>query len=331
MKERQFGNTALTVSEVGFGAWGIGGPAMAGDVPIGWGNVDDSISIKSLKTAVDRGMNFIDTADFYGLGHSEKLIGSTFGNSSEVIIATKVGHRLAKDKSIYLDYSKDHILKACDESLKRLDREVIDYYQLHSAKLEHLEKGVCIEAMEELKEKGKIRYWGISLSTYNPFPEAEFIIKNKLGSGFQLVFNVINQRALSLLDMAANNGFGIIARMPLQFGLLTGKFDANKKFQENDHRQFRLKPEVLERAIDELAEVWELCDNYEISKTALSLSFILSFPQISTVIPGIKTPAQAIINSTDLIKLYKDDKNYLIELYETKLKHLMDFIEEKEG
>ena len=331
MKERQFGNTDLTVSEVGFGAWGIGGPAMAGDVPIGWGNVDDSISIKSLKTAVDRGMNFIDTADFYGLGHSEKLIGSTFGNSSEVIIATKVGHRLAKDKSIYLDYSKDHILKACDESLKRLDREVIDYYQLHSAKLEHLEKGECIEAMEELKEKGKIRYWGISLSTYNPFPEAEFIIKNKLGSGFQLVFNVINQRALSLLDMVTNNGFGIIARMPLQFGLLTGKFDANKKFQENDHRQFRLKPEVLERAIDELGEVWELCDNYEISKTALSLSFILSFPQISTVIPGIKTPAQAIINSTDLIKLYKDDKNYLIELYETKLKHLLDFIEEKEG
>ena len=194
-----------------------------------------------------------------------------------------------------------------------------------------MEKGECVEAMEELKEKGKIRYWGISLSTYNPFPEAEFMIKNKLGSGFQLVFNVINQRALSLLDTASNNGLGIIARMPLQFGLLTGKFDANKKFQENDHRQFRLKPEVLERAIDELTEVWELCDNYEISKTALSLSFILSFPQISTVIPGIKTPAQAIINSTDLIKLYKDDKNYLIELYETKLKHLLDFIEEKEG
>ncbi|MBL1213469.1 MAG: aldo/keto reductase [Ignavibacteriae bacterium] len=331
MKERQFGNTDLTVSEVGFGAWGIGGPAMAGDVPIGWGNVDDSISVKSLKTAVDRGMNFIDTADFYGLGHSEKLIGSTFGNSGEVIIATKVGHRLAKDKSIFLDYSKEHILQACDNSLKRLDREVIDYYQLHSAKLEHLENGECIEAMEELKEKGKIRYWGISLSTYNPFPEAEFMIKNKLGSGFQLVFNVINQRALSLLDTASNNGFGIIARMPLQFGLLTGKFDANKKFQENDHRQFRLKPEVLERAIDDLAEVWELCDNYEISKTALSLSFILSFPQISTVIPGIKTPAQAIINSTDLIKLYKDDKDFLIELYETKLKHLLEFIEENEG
>ena len=120
MKERQFGNTDLTVSEIGFGAWGIGGPAMAGDVPIGWGNVDDSVSVKSLKTAVDRGMNFIDTADFYGLGHSEKLIGSTFGKSSDVLIATKVGHRLAKDKSIYLDYSKDHMFEKIRERGNRL-------------------------------------------------------------------------------------------------------------------------------------------------------------------------------------------------------------------
>ena len=331
MKNRKFGNTDLEVSEVGFGAWGIGGPSMAGDIPIGWGKVDDSVSLKALQTAFDRGMNFFDTADFYGLGHSEKLIGSAFGNREDVIIATKVGHRLAKDKSIFLDYSKDHILKACDKSLKRLNRDYIDYYQLHSAKLDHLENGECVEAMEILKEKGKIKYWGISLSTYDPFPEAEYIIKNKLGSGFQLVFNIINQRASNLIEQAAENGMGIIARMPLQFGLLTGKFNANKRFENNDHRQFRLKPEVLARAIDDLEEVWELCDNYEISKTALSLSFILSFPQVSTVIPGIKTPAQAIINSTDLLSLYKEDKQFITELYESKLKYLLEFIEEQEA
>ncbi len=331
MKERKFGSTDLMLSEIGFGAWGIGGPAMAGDIPIGWGNVNDAVSARALETSIDRGINFFDTADFYGLGHSEEIIGSAFGNSDKVIIATKVGHRLAKDKSIYLDYSKKHILDACEQSLKRLKRDSIDYYQLHSAKIEHLEQGECIEAMELLKEQGKIKYWGISLSTYDPFPEAEFMIKNKLGSGFQLVFNIINQRALKLIENAAKEGFGIIARMPLQFGLLTGKFSNKSQFAINDHRQFRLKPEVLERALDELDAAWQLCDNYEISKTALSLSFILSFPEISTVIPGIKTPAQAIINSTDIMRLDRDDRDYLVDLYNTQLHDLLKFIEEKEG
>ena len=135
MKERKFGSTDLMISEIGFGAWGIGGPAMAGDIPIGWGNVNDAVSTRALETSIDRGINFFDTADFYGLGHSEEIIGSAFGNSDKVIIATKVGHRLAKDNSIYLDYSKKHILDACEQSLKRLKRDCIDYYQLHSAKV----------------------------------------------------------------------------------------------------------------------------------------------------------------------------------------------------
>ena len=331
MKERKFGSTDLMISEIGFGAWGIGGPAMAGDIPIGWGNVNDAVSTRALETSIDRGINFFDTADFYGLGHSEEIIGSALGNSDKVIIATKVGHRLEKDNSIYLDYSKKHILDACEHSLKRLKRDCIDYYQLHSAKVEHLKKGECVEAMEHLKEQGKIKYWGISLSTYDPFPEAEFIMKNKLGSGFQLVFNIINQRALKLIEDAAKEGFGIIARMPLQFGLLTGKFSSKSQFASNDHRQFRLKPEVLERALDDLDAAWQLCDNYEISKTALSLSFILSFPEISTVIPGIKTPAQAIINSTDIMRLDRDDRDFLVELYNTQLQDLLKFMEEKEG
>jgi aryl-alcohol dehydrogenase-like predicted oxidoreductase len=331
MNERKFGNTDLIISEIGFGAWGIGGPAMAGDIPIGWGNVDDAVSVKALNTSIDRGIKFFDTADFYGLGHSEELIGSVFGNSDKIKVATKVGHRLAKDNSIILDYSKKHILDACEQSLVRLKRDSIDYYQLHSAKLVHLEKGECVEAMELLKEQGKIKYWGISLSTYDPFPEAEFMIKNKLGSGFQLAFNIINQRSLSLIENAAKAGFAIIARMPLQFGLLTGKFSSKSQFPNNDHRQFRLKPEVLERALDELDEVWKLCDNYEISKTALSLSFILSFPEVSTVIPGIKTPAQAIINSTDILRLDRDDRDFLVQLYNTQLNDLLKFMEEKEG
>ncbi|MFO7526938.1 MAG: aldo/keto reductase, partial [Ignavibacteriaceae bacterium] len=235
MKYRNFGKTDLLVSEIGFGAWGIGGPAMVGDTAIGWGDVDDNNSIKALNKSFDLGINFYDTADFYGFGHSEELIGKVFGNKDDVIIATKVGHRV-ENTNIVLDYSRSHIIKSCDESLKRLRRDKIDYYQFHSAKLNHLEEGECIEAMEELKEKGKIRYWGISLSTFNPYPEAEYLIERNLADGFQLVLNVINQRSLKLIKKAEEKNYGVIARIPLQFGLLTGKFDKSKTFDKNDHR-----------------------------------------------------------------------------------------------
>src|SRR6478609_1114948 len=220
MNYRKFGKTDLLVSETGFGAWAIGGAAMSNGMAIGWGKTDDSESVKALETAFENGINFYDTADFYGMGHSEDLIGKTFGNSDKVIIASKVGQKVGKVKPVDVDYSKAYMLSACNASLKRLRRDSIDYYQLHIANLEHLQQGECIEAMEQLKTEGKIRYWGISIFTFNPFPEAEFILNNNLGHGFQLVFNIINQKAYPLLHRMKEQGYGIIARMPLQFGLL---------------------------------------------------------------------------------------------------------------
>jgi aryl-alcohol dehydrogenase-like predicted oxidoreductase len=173
--------------------------------------------MRALRTAVDRGINFIDTADFYGLGHSESLIGEALKSRPDVLIATKVGHRLNADGSIALDYSRDHILSACEQSLRRLQRERIDYYQLHSAKLSHLQQGDCIGVMQQLVKEGKVRYWGLSLSTFHPEPEGDFMLQNGLGHGLQLVYNLINQRARDLIARAAAAGYGIIARMPLQF------------------------------------------------------------------------------------------------------------------
>jgi len=173
MELRKFGETGLYVSAVGFGAWGIGGPAMAGIIPIGWGPVDDCISIAALKHALDSGITFNDTADFYGLGHSEELIGRVFGNRSEVVIATKVGHTTNSDGSIRTDYSREYITQACERSLERLNRDSVDYYQLHSARVRHFEDGGCVEALERLREQGKIRTWGISPNTFHPDPEAE--------------------------------------------------------------------------------------------------------------------------------------------------------------
>ena len=326
---RAFGKTDLRVSVIGFGAWGIGGPAMAGTMPIGWGDVDDAVSMKALRRSLDRGINFFDTADFYGLGHSEELIGEVFGDRSDIVVATKVGHRLNRDGSITLDYSKKHILNACEQSLRRLRRATIDYYQLHSAGVAHLQQGECVEAMELLKAQGKIRYWGISLSTFHPEPEAEFLLQHAQGDGFQVVVNIINQRAIPLMRRAHQQGYGIIARMPLQFGLLTGKFSSATRFGANDHRSFRLTPSILEHALMHLENVWPLADKYNISKTSLGLSFCASIPEVSTVIPGIKTPEQVDMNTSGILSLSEEDREWLAELYRQELHEVVEMMEQQ--
>lgn len=314
MNYRKFGRTDLQVSEIGFGAWAIGGGAKVGDTPIGWGDADDNTSKKAIKAALDAGINFFDTADFYGLGHSEILLGEVLKDNKDAIIATKVGHRNIDDK-IVLDYSKEYILQACESSLKRLRRDCIDYYQLHSARLPQLQNGECIEAMQQLKQQGKIRYWGLSLNTFHPQPEADYLIQNKLGDGWQLVFNLINQRAVNTIEKAATNGFGIIARMPLLFGLLTGKFSAENRFAKDDHRSFRLTPEIIQKTLDLLNEkVWPLGAKEILNPTQLALSFILSYPGVSTIIPGIRTAEQVEQNTTGLKKLSEENKLLLQSL-----------------
>lgn len=318
MQYRKFGDTDLQVSEVGFGAWAIGGNAKVGNTPIGWGKADDATSRTALQAAVEAGVNFFDTADFYGLGHSEVLLGEALKNNKDVIIATKVGQR-NRNETIVLDYSKDYLIEACEQSLRRLQRHTIDYYQLHAARLTHLQQGECVEAMELLKQQGKIRYWGLSLNTFQPEPEADFLMQQGLGDGFQLVFNIINQRAIDIIRQAGARGYGVIARMPLQFGLLTGKFSATTTFSADDHRHFRLTPAILQQTLQVLEEkVWPLAAREQMSPTALALSFILSHPQISTVIPGIRTPAHAASNTTGLRPLSTETMQQLTALKENE-------------
>ena len=329
MQYRKFGNTELLVSEIGFGAWAIGGNAKVGTTPIGWGEADDKVSVKAIHASSDAGINFFDTADFYGLGHSEKILGEVLKGNRSAIIATKVGHRNI-DEKIVLDYSKEYILKACDESLKRLQRDVIDYYQLHSARMNHLEGGECIEAMELLKQQGKIRYWGLSLNTFSPEEEANFLMEKSLGDGFQLVFNLINQKALNTIKEANKKGYGIIARMPLQFGLLTGKFSPETKFEKDDHRNFRLTPEIIESTLKVLTEkVWPIGEQEQLTKTQLALSFILSFKEISTIIPGIRTPEHVVQNTAGLKQLKKENKEFLQSISETDWKHVVELMQKQ--
>jgi aryl-alcohol dehydrogenase-like predicted oxidoreductase len=328
MQYRKFGRTDLQVSEIGFGAWAIGGNAKVGNTPIGWGQADDATSKQALQAAVDAGINFFDTADFYGLGHSESLIGETLKNNKDVIIATKVGHRNLEE-NIVLDYSKEYIIQACESSLQRLQRDAIDYYQLHSARMAHLANGECIEAMEQLKQQGKIRYWGLSLTTFAPEPEAAFLMQRQLADGFQLVFNIINQKALLVIQKASEEGYGIIARMPLQFGLLTGKFTTSSRFTNDDHRSFRLTPEILQHTLQVLEEkVWPIAKELNMTPTALALSFILSHPQINTCIPGIRTAQHVSANTSGLKQLPEEYLNALHALSINEWKVIMALMEE---
>jgi aryl-alcohol dehydrogenase-like predicted oxidoreductase len=328
MNYRKFGNTDLLVSEIGFGAWAIGGGAMIGNTAIGWGDVDDTVSIKAIHAALDAGINFYDTADIYGLGHSEDILGKIIGDNKEIIIATKVGN-VSRNDQFTVDYSKKYILDACEASLKRLRKEVIDYYQLHSARIQHLQDGECIEAMQQLQVQGKIKYWGISLNTFDPLPEAGFFLENKIGNGFQLVLNLLNQKTLSLLRKAAENEYGVIVRMALQFGLLTGKFDQEANFPANDHRKNRLTKEVIDFSNRALEPVWALCKNYSCTKTQLALSYILSYPEVSTIIAGIRTTEQVELNTRGLFQLGKNDMEMIEHLGENDFAAVMKLIQQQ--
>ncbi len=329
MNYRKFGHTDLLVSEIGFGAWAIGGEAMVGNMPIGWGPADDKVSISAIHAAVESGINFFDTADIYGLGHSEILLGEALRGRKDMLIASKVGHRVIDDKFVF-DYSGEYIIRACDESLKRLQRDVIDYYQLHSARMAHLESGECVEAMQKLKKQGKIRYWGLSLNTFAPAPEAEWMMNNKVGDGFQLVFNLVNQRAYNIIRLAGEAGYGVIARMPLQFGLLTGKFSADSHFSAGDHRNFRLTPEIMRKTMNILEhKVWPVGTEERLNPVALALSFILSCKEVSTIIPGIRTPQHILQNTTDLKILHPDNFEYLLSLADEEWTPVMELMEKQ--
>lgn len=330
MRYRSFGNTDLKVGEIGFGTWAIGGAADVGGIQIGWGPSDDDTSIAAINYALEKGINFFDTADFYGLGHSEELLGKTIGNRKDVIIASKVGQKAGSDGKIQIDYSKDYIIKSCEASLKRLRRDTIDFHHLHVARVHHLENGECIEAMQLLQQQGKIRYWGASLLTFSPDPEADFLLEKNLGNGFQLVFNLINQKALGIMQKAAAKGYGIIARMPLQFGLLSGNINPASTFSVDDHRKNRLVPSVIEATLAVLKnDVWHLCKKYNTTQSGLALSFILSYKEVSVVIPGIRTTTHVDLNTQHLVQLEEADKMYLQNLFNTKWQPVLALMEQQ--
>jgi len=295
MRFRELGSTGIKVSEIGFGAWAIGGPTEASGTPLGWGRTSDDESLAAVRRARDLGVTFFDTANSYGFGRSESLLGIVLSRKRhDVIIATKVGVVRNADGDLRKDFSRQHIFHAVDGSLKRLRSDYIDLYQLHNPTMDDLRRGEVQEAMDRLQELGKIRYWGTSIGTPE---EGMEIVRNGWGYTLQVLYNVLNQApATELFPLAKQRGYGIIARVPLASGLLTGKFRPDTIFSQDDVRQNFLTARRLEEAIERVDEMKLIIGGGARNLVGGVLRFVLANDAVSTTISGAKNARQVETN-----------------------------------
>lgn len=295
MHYRKLGKTDITVSEIGFGAWAIGGRADVGGTPLGWARTNDEESLAAIRRARELGVTFFDTSDSYGFGRSESLLGIVLPRRrQEVVIATKVGVSRDSEGRLMKDFSRAHISHSVDGSLKRLRTDYIDLYQLHNPTLDELRRDDIHEAMDRLQEAGKIRYWGISINTPE---EGVEIVNNGWGYTLQVLYNVLNQAPeKELLPLAKEKGYGIIARVPLASGLLTGKFRPDSTFATDDVRQNFLTPKRLEEALARVDEAKSIIGGTARSLAEGALRFVLANDAVSTAIPGAKNARQVEMN-----------------------------------
>lgn len=286
MKYRKLGDTGLEVSEIGFGAWGIGGLSPGAT---SYGLTDDRESILVLRLAFELGINFYDTADLYGDGHSERLIGEALKDvRQKTVIASKVGFLTHNGPQ---DFSRKHLRESIELSLRRLQTDYIDLYQLHSPPgVSSFWLSSSINTLESFREEGKIRAFGISVRS----PDDGLIAIRGLGfKTVQVNFNLIDQRALDngLFALAQRENVGIIARTPLCFGFLTGKY-SGREFGPRDHRS-GWSAEQRER----WATAHRLFSSENETPAQLALRFCLSYQSVSTAIPGMMTGEEVRENS----------------------------------
>ncbi len=290
MKYRQLGKTDMKISELSFGTWAIGGS---------WGKTSDEEALKGLRTAMEAGVNFFDTADVYGDGHSEELLAkATKGKENSIFIATKFCR--AGDITDPATYSKESVTRYVEGSLKRLERDQLDLLQIHCPPFEILKNGEVFNVLDDLKQEGKIRHYGVSVETVE---EGLFCLEQPNVSSLQVIFNIFRQKPLrELFPVAQKKQVGILARVPLASGLLTGKFTQNASFEEDDHRSFNQNGEAFNvgetfaglpfaKGVELSQELKWIAEGRE-NMTRAALRWILDQEAITSVIPGFKTVQQ---------------------------------------
>ena len=319
MKYRKFGKLNWNISEIGFGAWAIGGDM--------WGPQNDDESIKALHKAIDLGVNFIDTAQGYGSGHSEEIVGKVVKErKEEIYIATKVppkGYAPWPPPDNYdsrKSFPGNYIIEECEKSLKRLQRDHVDVYQFHTWASAFNIGDEWFEAMSKLKQQGKIRVIGVSVHDTTPDSVLASLVNGRVDA-VQVIYNIFEQYPqFNLLPIAEQTGTAIIVRVPFDEGSLTGKFTLQTKFPEGDVRRSYFRGNNLPAVIKKVKEIEELKNSKGHSNWSMpeyALRFCLSHSAVSTVIPGIRNIKQAELNCAvgDGIWLDKKEIDELKKFY----------------
>lgn len=285
MRYRRLGRTDLQVSEVGFGAWAIGGNQHGHS----YGPTDNAESLRAIARALELGCTFFDTADVYGHGLSEKLLGQALQKRRhDCVIATKVGNDFYHGP-FHQNFDSDYIRLAVDKSLERLRTDYIDVYQWHNPPLMMLQRGEHYGILDELKQAGKIRYYGVSV---HDAYEGTMAIRTGKPDVIQVVYNLLRPDAREeLLPLAQEHNIGLIGREPLASGILTGKYTADATFPEDDIRA-SWPQEYLAMQV-QVADKLRFLANAQRTLAQAALRFVLDEAAVSVVIPGIKTATQA--------------------------------------
>jgi aryl-alcohol dehydrogenase-like predicted oxidoreductase len=324
MEYRSLGTTGWKVSEIGFGAWAIGG-----DV---WGRTDDAESMRALHRAIDLGVNFVDTADVYGDGHSERLVGRLRKERKEaIVVATKAGRRL--DPHVASGYDRANLTAFVERSLRNLDTDAIDLLQLHCPPGEVYEMPEVFGILDDLVAQGKLRHYGVSVERVD---EAVRAIEYPRVQSVQIIFNLFRQKpAERFFELAKARRVAILARVPLASGLLTGKLRPDTVFAESDHRTFNRRGEAFDvgetfsgvdyevglRAVDELRALVPV----GATMAQLALRWILMFDTVTTTIPGARNAEQAGSNvrAADLPPLSDETMAAARDVYDRHIRPLV--------
>ena len=320
MRYRELGRTGWKVSEISFGAWAIGGA---------WGQVDDKESMTALHAAVDGGVNFIDTADVYGMGRSERLVAQLKRErKEEIVVATKAGRRLPAQT--VEGYSAQNLTGWIEDSLKNLATDCLDLVQLHCPPTDAYYHPEIFGTLDRLADAGKIRYYGVSVERVE---EALKAIEYPNVQTVQIIFNCFRQRPAELLfEQTKKRRTGILARVPLASGLLTGKLTDASQFAADDHRNFNREGKAFDvgetfagvdyaTGLEAVAEMRRLLPA-GVSMAQFALRWILMFDAVSCAIPGGKRAAQVAENcaASDLPPVAEEAMAAVRGIYDGRLR-----------
>jgi aryl-alcohol dehydrogenase-like predicted oxidoreductase len=291
---RTFGKLGWKVSEIGFGAWAIGGDM--------WGPQDDAESIRALHRAVDLGVNFIDTAQGYGKGHSEEIIGKFLRERrQEIHVATKIPAKpgtpwpIAPEADVAPFFPAPYIIEECEKSLRRLGRDYVDLYQFHTWAAGFNVCDEWFEAMSRLKEQGKIRAIGVSVPDTTPENVIGSLARERVDA-VQVIYNIFERSPeWNLFPVCEKLGIGVIVRVPFDEGALTGKYTVDTTFPHGDVRRHYFRGKNLSAVVRRVEMIKEFKNQHvgNMPMSEFALRFCLTHKAVSTVIPGIRNAAQA--------------------------------------